>query len=80
MLNGYVRSVQQNQNIVFLFYLDKDQKPLPRYLNRKNEKLKSYLPKGIDLILLKSSRRERVTLTFWFLPMILNPMERLSAA
>ena len=45
-LNGYVRNVHQNQDIVFLFYLDKDKKPLTRFLNRKNEKLKSYLPKG----------------------------------
>ncbi len=45
-LNGYVRSAQQNQDIVFLFYLDKDKTPLTRFLNRKNEKLKSYLPQG----------------------------------
>ncbi len=45
-LNGYVRSAHQNQDIVFLFYLDKNKKPLTRYLNRKNAKLKSYLSKG----------------------------------
>jgi methyl-accepting chemotaxis protein len=45
-LNGYVRSAHQNENIVFLFYLDKGQDPLTRFLNRKNEKLKSFLPKG----------------------------------
>ncbi len=46
MLNSYVRNIHQNKDIVFLFYLDKDKKPLTRFLNRKNEKLKSYLPKG----------------------------------
>lgn len=45
-LNSYVRSVHQNPDVVFLFYRDKNQKPLTRYLNRKNEKLKSLLPKG----------------------------------
>ncbi|MGB3211147.1 MAG: bacteriohemerythrin [Desulforhopalus sp.] len=45
-LNSYVRNAHQNQDIVFLFYLDKDKSPLTRFLNRKNEKLKSYLPKG----------------------------------
>ncbi len=45
-LNGYVRNAHQNKDIVFLFYLDKDKKPLTRYLNRENEKLKSYLPSG----------------------------------
>ncbi len=43
-LNNYVRSAHQNQDIVFLFYLDKDKTPLTRFLNRKNEKLKTYLP------------------------------------
>jgi len=45
-LNGYVRSAHQNKEIVFLFYRDKDQNPLTRYLNRENAKLKSFLPKG----------------------------------
>ncbi len=45
-LNSLVRSAHQNQDIVFLFYLDKDKSPITRFLNRKNEKLKSYLPKG----------------------------------
>ncbi len=45
-LNSYVRSAHRNPNVVFLFYRDKNQKPLTRYLNRKNEKLKSLLPKG----------------------------------
>ncbi len=45
-LNGYVRSAHQNKDIVFVFYHDKDQNPLTRFLNRKNEKLKSYLPEG----------------------------------
>ena len=45
-LNGFVRSAHQNQDIVFLFYQDKNGKPLTRFLNRKNTKLKSYLPKG----------------------------------
>ncbi|MCP4337440.1 MAG: hypothetical protein GY799_00800 [Desulfobulbaceae bacterium] len=46
VLNGYARNIHQNKDIVFLFYLDKDKKPLTRFLNRKNKKLKSYLPKG----------------------------------
>lgn len=46
VLNSYARNVQQNQDIVFVFFLDQDKKPLTRYLNRKNEKLKSYLSKG----------------------------------
>ena len=29
---------------MFTFYLDKEQNPLTRYLNRQNPKLKSYLP------------------------------------
>ncbi len=45
-LNAYVRSAHRNPNVVFLFYRDKNQKPLTRYLNRKNEKLKSLLPEG----------------------------------
>ncbi len=45
-LNGYVRNAHQNQDIVFLFYRDKNQTPLTRFLNRKNAKLKSYLPMG----------------------------------
>lgn len=45
-LNGYVRSAHRNPNVVFLFYHDKDKKPLTRYLNRKNEKLNSLLPTG----------------------------------
>ncbi|MCP3889466.1 MAG: hypothetical protein GY702_11435 [Desulfobulbaceae bacterium] len=45
-LNGYVRNAHSNKDIVFLFYQDKDNKPLTRFINRKNEKLKSYLSKG----------------------------------
>jgi hemerythrin-like metal-binding protein len=45
-LNNYVRSAHQNEDIVFLFYLDKEKNPLTRFLNRKNDKLKSFLPKG----------------------------------
>ena len=45
-LNSYVRSAHRNPNVVFIFYRDKNQKPLTRYLNRKNAKLKSFLPKG----------------------------------
>ena len=45
-LNSYVRSAHRNPDVVFLFYRDQNQKPLTRYLNRKNEKLKSLLPKG----------------------------------
>ena len=58
-LNGYVRSAHQNQDIVFVFYRDKDQNPLTRFLNRKNEKLKSYLPEGkpdIDQIIQAGTR------------------------
>ncbi len=45
-LNTYVRSAHRNPDVLFLFYHDKNQKPLTRFLNRKNEKLKSLLPKG----------------------------------
>lgn len=45
-LNSYVRNVHQNKDIVFLFFLDKDQSPLTRFLNRKNERLTSYLTTG----------------------------------
>ncbi len=45
-LNGYVRNAHRNKSIVFIFYRDKEEKPLTRYLNRKNAKLKSLLPKG----------------------------------
>ena len=58
-LNGYVRSAHQNQDIVFVFYRDKDQNPLTRFLNRKNEKLKSYLLEGkpdIDQIIQAGTR------------------------
>lgn len=53
-LNSYVRSAHANEDVVFLFYRDNERKPLTRYLNRKNEKLKSYLPDGkpdIDAII-----------------------------
>ena len=53
-LNSYVRSAHANKDVVFLFYLDNEGLPLTRYLNRKNEKLKSFLPKGkpdIDVII-----------------------------
>ncbi len=45
-LNGYVRSAHRNPDLVFLFYRDKDKRPLTRYLQRKNTKLKSLLAKG----------------------------------
>ena len=45
-LNTYVRSAHENKDVVFLFYKDSTGKPLTRFLNRKNELLKSYLPKG----------------------------------
>ncbi len=45
-LNGFVRSAHKNKDIVFLFYQDSNKKPLTRFLNRKNKKLVSYLPKG----------------------------------
>lgn len=45
-LNGYVRSAHRNPELVFLFYRDKEKKPLTRYLHRANEKLKSLLPTG----------------------------------
>ncbi len=43
-LNGYVRSAHKNPYMVFAFYMDERNKPLTRYMNRKNPKLKSYLP------------------------------------
>ena len=43
-LNGYVRSAHKNPYMVFAFYMDEQNKPLTRYMNRKNPKLKSYLP------------------------------------
>ncbi len=45
-LNSYVRSAHRNPELIFIFYRDKNGKPLTRYLNRKNAKLKSMLPKG----------------------------------
>ena len=45
-LNAYVRNAHQNPDIVFLFYQDADKQPLTRFLNRKNEKLQSYLTGG----------------------------------
>ncbi len=45
-LNSYVRSAHNNPDVVFLFYRDKNKKPLTRFLNRKNTKLKSLLPEG----------------------------------
>ena len=45
-LNTYVRSAHNNPDVVFLFYRDKNQKPLTRYMNRKSPKLKSMLPEG----------------------------------
>jgi methyl-accepting chemotaxis protein len=46
VLNTYVRSAHRNQDVLFIFYRDKNLKPLTRFLNRKNVKLKSLLPKG----------------------------------
>ena len=43
-LNGFVRSAHKNPYMVFVFYMDDKQTPMTRYLNRKNPKLKSYLP------------------------------------
>ncbi len=43
-LNSYVRSAHKNPAVVFAFYLDTRDRPLTRYLNRKNKKLKSFLP------------------------------------
>ncbi len=45
-LNSFVRSAHKNPDLVFTFYLDREQKPLTRYVNRKNSKLKSYLPQS----------------------------------
>lgn len=45
-LNGYVRNAHRNPDVVFLFYHDQDKKPLTRYLDRQNAKLKSLLPEG----------------------------------
>jgi len=46
VLNSYVKSAHRNPDVLFIFYRDKNQKPLTRFLNRKNKKLKSLLPKG----------------------------------
>ncbi len=46
VLNSYVRSAHRNPDVLFIFYRDKNEKPLTRFLNRKNEKLKTLLPKG----------------------------------
>ena len=43
-LNSFVRSSHKNPDMVFTFYLDSNDKALTRYLNRKNPKLRSYLP------------------------------------
>jgi len=43
-LNGFVRSAHKNPYMVFTFYMDDQKAPLTRYMNRKNPKLKSYLP------------------------------------
>lgn len=43
-LNGFVRSAHKNPYTVFVFYMDEKKTPLTRYLNRKNPKLRSYLP------------------------------------
>ena len=43
-LNGFVRSAHKNPYMVFVFYMDEQQVPLTRYMNRKSPKLKSYLP------------------------------------
>lgn len=45
-LNSYVRSAHRNPDLVFLFYRDKEKKPLTRYLHRANAKLKSLLLAG----------------------------------
>ncbi len=45
-LNRYVRSGHKNPAVVFIFYQDRNGRSLTRYLNRKNAKLRSYLPKG----------------------------------
>lgn len=62
-LNRYVRSAHANEEVVFLFYRDKGGKPLTRYLNRKNEILQSYLPKGrpdIEKIIQAGEKDENV--------------------
>jgi len=45
-LNGFVRSAHKNPDMVFTFYLDRSGTPLTRFLNRKNQKLASYLPQN----------------------------------
>ncbi len=45
-LNSYVHNAHRNPDVVFLFYMDKNQRPLTRFLNRKNVKLKALLPEG----------------------------------
>ncbi len=43
-LNQFVRVTHRNPNVVFVFFRDSAGKPLTRFLNRKNEKLRSLLP------------------------------------
>ena len=45
-LNGFVRSAHRNPAVLFAFYFDGDGKTLTRYLNRRNERLRSYLVQG----------------------------------
>ncbi len=43
-LVSYVRAAQTNPAMIFAFYLDGNGRALTRYLNRKNAKIKKYLP------------------------------------
>ncbi|WP_457574094.1 bacteriohemerythrin [Desulfolithobacter sp.] len=56
-LNQYVRGAHKNPNVVFVFYKDLSGRAMTRFLNRRHEKLRSYLPeKGrpdIDAIIQK---------------------------
>ncbi len=45
-LISYVRAAQTNPAVVFVFFSNPEGKPLTRYINRKNGKIKQYMPKS----------------------------------
>jgi methyl-accepting chemotaxis protein len=42
-LNGFVSAALKNPNVIYAFYFRKDGRLLTRYIDRQNEKIKSYL-------------------------------------
>jgi methyl-accepting chemotaxis protein len=42
-LVSYVKAVDENPNVLFVFYFAKSGKPLTRYMNKKDPKIKDYL-------------------------------------